>query len=66
MTGPSLPALSRSRNHRPPCSLPHGRSRQQQRDQARHRYALVLSSIAIAFLLGFASSTLLTAVTRHC
>jgi hypothetical protein len=46
--------------------LPHGRSRQQQRDQARRRHALVLSSIAIAFLLGFASSTLLTALTRHC
>jgi hypothetical protein len=46
--------------------LPHGRSRQQQRDQARRRHALVLSIIAIAFLLGFASSSLLTALTRHC
>jgi hypothetical protein len=46
--------------------LPHGTSRQQQRDQARYRYALVLSSIAVAYLLGIASSAIIFAISRHC
>jgi hypothetical protein len=46
--------------------LPHGRSRKQQRDQARYRHALVLSSIAVAYLLGIASSAIVFAISRHC